>query len=198
MPTDTARHYDALIDEGNDPVLDTPVLASYMDKYDGRLFFELLSLTSEQDVLEIGCGSGRLAVKTAPRVRSFCGIDLSPKTVNAAKQHLEGKNVTLICGDFLTYPLEKRFDLIYSSLTFFHIEEKHKAINKVFALLNTGGRFVLSIDKSRSDILDYGSRKLKLYPDTPEALVNIMKDVGFSDIEKYETELAYILTAKAM
>lgn len=32
------RHYDALIDEGNDPVHDLPPLREYMDKRDGQTF----------------------------------------------------------------------------------------------------------------------------------------------------------------
>ena len=37
-------HYDALIAENNDPVLDPPTLAAYMERWDGAPFMELLSL----------------------------------------------------------------------------------------------------------------------------------------------------------
>ena len=79
------NHYDSLIDENNDPLQDTPALRAYMDKWDGQAFFEMLALSSNQKVLEIGCGTGRLAVRVAPVVSSFFGIDISPKTVERAK-----------------------------------------------------------------------------------------------------------------
>lgn len=49
------NHYDSLIDENNDPLQDTPALRAYMDKWDGQAFFEMLALSSNQKVLEIGC-----------------------------------------------------------------------------------------------------------------------------------------------
>ena len=47
-------HYDALIAENNDPVLDPPALAAYMERWDGAPFMELLSLDGTQSVLEPG------------------------------------------------------------------------------------------------------------------------------------------------
>ena len=41
-----------------------------------------------------------------------------------------------MCDDFLTYDFNEKFDVIYSSLTFMHIENKQEAINKVSSLLN--------------------------------------------------------------
>ena len=41
---DLIRHYDALIDEGNDPVFDPPPLREYMDKWDGQAFIDAMEL----------------------------------------------------------------------------------------------------------------------------------------------------------
>ena len=148
MAEDVIIHYDMLIDEGNDSVLDPPELRDYMNKWDGDVFLEMLGIDRVKSVLEIGCGTGRLAMRVAPFVRSFCGVDISPKTIDTARGHLSFDNVRLICADFTRYQFDERFDIIYSSLTFMHISEKAEAIRKVSELLNVGGRFVLSIDKS--------------------------------------------------
>lgn len=197
--TDTITHYNLLIDEGNDPVLDPPSLQAYMDKWDGALFLSLLGLNGSQSVLEIGCGTGRLALKIAPKVRSFVGIDISEKTVDRAKGHVYFKNSEIICGDFLTYEFDRRFDTVCSSLTFMHIKEKSAAISKTAALLVPNGRFVLSISKDESDVLDFGTRTVKLYPDSCEETVRMLEESGFGAIEVHETELAYVIAAvKAM
>ena len=67
------RHYDWLVDENNDPVHDPEPLRTYMDQWDGQPFMDALHLGKEKSVLEIGVGTGRLAVRAAPNCREFCG-----------------------------------------------------------------------------------------------------------------------------
>ena len=191
-----SKHYDLLIDENNDPVHDPEPLREYMDKWDGRQFTDSLQLTKEKSVLEIGVGTGRLAVRVAPECREIFGIDLSPKTAERAKENLKKQtNVTLVCGDFMSYEFGRKFDVIYSSLTFMHIKDKQAAINKVKSLLNDGGRFVLSVDKNQSDTIDYGTRKIKIYPDNKEDIVKYITQSGMSLIKVFETEFAEIFAA---
>ena len=185
-----------LIEENNDPVRDPEPLREYMDKWDGRQFIDSLQLTKEKSVLEIGVGTGRLAVRTAPNCREFCCIDISQKTVKRAKENLKKQtNVTLACGDFMSYEFGRKFDVIYSSLTFMHIKDKQAAINKVKTLLNISGRFVLSIDKIQSDTIEYGTRKIKIHPDRKEDIAEYINQSGMSLIKVFETEFAEIFAA---
>ncbi len=196
MNNNIIEYYDFIIDDGNDPVLDTPELKKYMDKWDGNTFINLLELNKNKSILEIGCGTGRLAVRVAPFVKSFCGIDISPKTIEIAKTHLPFLNTELICADFLTYKFDKTFDVIYSSLTFMHFENKEYAINKVSKLLNSGGRFVLSIDKNKNDIIDYGVRKIKIFPDDLDIVCNILSKNNVGLIDIVETEFAFLIVSE--
>ena len=67
MPkTEVIDHYDRLIEEGNDPVGDPEPLRAYMDKWDGQPFIDALELSKDKTILEIGVGTGRLAVRTVP------------------------------------------------------------------------------------------------------------------------------------
>lgn len=192
-----SKHYDLLIDENNDPVRDPEPLREYMDKWDGQAFIEKMKLDKGKTVLEIGIGTGRLAIRTAPKCREFFGIDISPKTIEKTTENLaEYDNVSLICDDFLTHQFNRDFDVIYSSLTFMHIEEKQKAINKVAALLKDGGRFVLSIDKNQSDTIDYGTRKIKIYPDNKEDIVKYITQSGMNLMKVLETDFAFVFIAE--
>ena len=137
-------HYDSLVDENNDPFRDPPALKRYMDKWDGNTFIDSLTLDQTKTVLEIGIGTGRLAVRTAPLCKKLVGIDISPKTIMRAKENLsEYSNVFLISGDFYAYPFDMKFDIIYSSLTFLHLQDKPKAIAIISTLLNKMGRLYL-------------------------------------------------------
>jgi len=189
-------HYDKLIDEDNDPFRDDIPLQEYMDKWDGHSFIDLLELTDKKSVLEIGVGTGRLAIKVLPFCKDFTGIDISLKTIKRAKENLADYNVNLICNDFLNYAFDKKFDVVYSSLTFMHIKEKQVAIQKVYNLLNNNGLFVLSIDKNQSEFIEMGNREIRIYPDTKELISNLFKEIGFLNIILIETEFAYIIKGK--
>ena len=191
------HHYDLLIDENNDPVHDQKPLREYMDKWDGQAFIDKMELDKNKSVLEIGVGTGRLAVRVAPLCGEFCGIDISPKTIDRAKENLvDFSNITLLCGDFLDSPFHNKFDVIYSSLTFMHIEEKQTAINKVAALLKDGGKFVLSIDKNQSEFIDTGTCKIKIYPDTGEKTAEYIKSAGLTILNQYDTEFATVFLSQ--
>ena len=196
MLNQVIEHYDLLAEEGDDPVHDPQFLKDYMDKWDGQRFIEKLNLEKTKEVLEIGVGTGRLAVRTVPLCGCFFGIDISAKTIELAKKNLaEWDNAVLLCGDFMTYTFPQTFDVIYSSLTFMHIEAKQIALNKVAGLLKDGGRFVLSIDKNQEGFIDMKSRKVRVFPDNPDEMATKMERAGLKMIEQYETEFAHVFVA---
>lgn len=191
------HHYDLLIDENNDPVHDPKPLQDYMNKWDGQVFIDKMGLNKENKVLEIGVGTGRLGVRVAPLCSKFVGIDISPKTIVRAKENLKDfGNITLICDDFLKHNFSETFDVIYSSLTFMHIGDKQTAINKVAALLNDGGKFVLSIDKNQDGFIDTGTRKIAVFPDILQNTVSYIANAGLKLIEQFKTEFAHIFVAE--
>ena len=190
---DVIKHYDGLIDENNDPVRDPQFLKSYMDKWDGSRFIESMQLDESKSVLEIGVGTGRLAIKTAPVCKRFCGIDISPKTIQRAYENLSSyHNIKLVCGDFMTF----EFDVIYSSLTFMHIKDKEGMIEKTASLLNNDGLFVLSIDKNQSEYIDMGIRRLKIYPDNPADTYSYILKAKLQLVDKFETDYAYVTVSR--
>ena len=80
---DVIDHYNKLIDENNDPARDPEPLRAYMDKWDGQEFIESMQLDKDRSVLEIGIGTGRLAMRVAPMCKNLCGIDISEKTIDS-------------------------------------------------------------------------------------------------------------------
>ena len=187
-------HYDLLIEENNDPFRDPPILQDYMNQWDGPLFIEAMKLNGTKRVLEIGVGTGRLAAKVLPNCLSFTGIDISPKTIDRAKENLAShKNAELICSDFSQHTFHTSFDVIYSSLTMMHFEHKQLFIKKVDALLCEKGIFCLSIDKNSDEYIDMGTRKLRIFPDTLDSTISIIKNSSMRITNMWETEFAYIL-----
>ena len=190
-------HYDLLIEENNDPFNDPPALQEYMNQWDGALFLKSLNLTASKSVLEIGVGTGRVAVKVAPHCKRLVGVDISPKTIERAKENLKDySNISFVCADFNTHPFNETFDIIYSSLTMMHFENKQQVISKVDTLLDKGGVFCLSIDKNQSDYIYMGTRKIKIYPDTLENIKSLIDASSMTVTNIYETDNAYIIVSK--
>lgn len=191
---DAKTHYDLLVDENNDSFRDPPVLQKYMESWDGQVFLDLMELDQSKTVLEIGVGTGRLAIKTAGHCRCLTGIDISRKTIERAEENLNHcQNISLICGDFMDYPFTETFDVIYSSLTMMHFEDKKTMIAKVTSLLNSNGLFCVSIDKSQGEWIDMGNRKIRIYPDTLERTIMLAKQAGLKEKKTVEVENAYLI-----
>lgn len=189
-------HYDALIDENHDFFRDPPAMQGYMEKWDGKSFLDALKLDDTKTALEIGIGTGRIAGKTAPFCKKLVGIDISAKTIQRAKENLfPHKNITYICGNFLDFDFQETFDVVYSSLTFMHIEKKKDAIEKIAGLLNPDGRAVLSLDKNQEESIDFGIRKITVFPDTPQEISGLFTAAGMNTLQVIETEFAHIVVA---
>lgn len=194
---DVIIHYDLLIEEQNDPFRDPPALQKYMCKWDGKPFLEALKLADDKSVLEIGIGTGRIAAKVAPYCLKMTGVDISPKTIERAKENLkEYSNISFICADFSSYEFGETFDVIYSSLTMMHFKNKASVVNKVDKLLNDNGIFCLSIDKNQSEYIDMGTRKIMIYPDTLDNITSIICGTAMSVENVIETDNAYIIVSR--
>lgn len=115
-------------------------LAFYVDTY----------MASEDPVVELGVGDGRIAVPAASRGRRVIGVDLSSAMLERCRRRAEGTGVldrlTLLRADFRHFHLEEPAALIalpYHSLGhLLTLEEKRRAIAHVFTELRPGGRFI--------------------------------------------------------
>lgn len=117
--------------------------------------------------------------------------------IKRAEQHLEKyKNVTLICGDFPASDFDAEFDVIYSSLTWMHFRDKQAVMNKTAGLLKNYGRFVLSVSKDQADTIEYGSRKIRIFPDGFNEIRAQIENSGLHLLQTVETENAYIFVSE--
>lgn len=199
MRTDVITHYDLLIAEENDPFRDPKPLQDYMNLWDGPAFLEAMALDGSQSVLEIGVGTGRLAARVLPLCQAFTGVDISPATVARAKENLASfPHCRLLCADILSFCPEETYDVVYSSLTLLHIENKPAFFRKAASLLASGGKLVLSISKDQSACLDMGVRQLPLYPDRPDTTCRFLLDAGFAIERREETEFAHLFICRKM
>lgn len=105
----------------------------------------MLESRKKQNVLEIGCGTGRHTQKLLKQNNKVTGIDISEGMLEVAKKKLPAENLTLLNADYMTHDFAAdSFDVIVSSLVVEHIENLELLFQKVRKILKPGGEFYLS------------------------------------------------------
>jgi 2-polyprenyl-3-methyl-5-hydroxy-6-metoxy-1,4-benzoquinol methylase len=98
-------------------------------------------------VLDVGCGSGRIAEFVLEAgAAHYVGIDFSEPMVDMARGRLErfGERVELILGDFLETALDGQFDVVLGLGLFDYLPDAHRFSRRMFELCAPGGSLVAS------------------------------------------------------
>jgi SAM-dependent methyltransferase len=130
-----AERYDATLGERGDPV----VVAATVDF--------LAELAGDGPVLELGIGTGRIALPLAARGVSVHGIDLSPDMVAQLRAKPGGEDIPVTIGDFATARAGEAFSLAYlffNTINNLTTQDAQVAcFENVAAQLEPGGCFVV-------------------------------------------------------
>ena len=126
---------------------------------DRPLHHALLELTVSTpigDLLDIGCGQGRVMQLLASRARRAVGVDIDADARRYARAHLllAGlRNCTFRHGDMYALPLgEQRFDTVIVDDVLGIAEKPVKVLTEAARHLNEGGRLVLLTATSPGDV----------------------------------------------
>jgi ubiquinone/menaquinone biosynthesis C-methylase UbiE len=106
-------------------------------------------------VLDIGCGTGKLARRLAQRGSSVVGLDLCEPMVRQARGKLngDGSRVRLAVGDSEHLPFAAgSFDAVTCSNSFHHYPNQAAVVREMFRVLQPGGR-LLVLDGFRDNII---------------------------------------------
>jgi len=109
----------------------------------------LAELAGEGAALELGIGTGRIALPLSQRGVRVHGIDLSPSMVAQLRAKPGAENITVTIGDFATTHVGSTFDLAY--LVFNTImnlttqDAQVECFRSVAAHLEPGGCFVIEV-----------------------------------------------------
>ncbi|MFH0783426.1 MAG: class I SAM-dependent methyltransferase [Pseudomonadota bacterium] len=97
-----------------------------MESFSEDLVFFKRMLSPEGAVLELGCGTGRVARHLAKKQRPITGVDISQPMLRLAAEH-QHPHCTYICMDMLFPAFRKPFDAIiiaYNTLNLLTTENK--------------------------------------------------------------------------
>jgi SAM-dependent methyltransferase len=96
------------------------------------------------DVLDLGCGTGSLALLAAETGHRVTGVDLSPAMVASARAKLAGRDAVFLVGDAALPPVgEQLFDVVLVRHVLWTLPDPGRALRHWRGLLRPGGRLVL-------------------------------------------------------
>jgi len=113
-----------------------------------EVMLKQLKLTKDMDVLDFGCGTGLIALKFAPHVRSVTGADTSRGMLDVFQKKGEEKFLHNIKTSHLDLThggaVPGQYHLITSSMTLHHVQDTQKLLKKFYQALLPGGQVVLA------------------------------------------------------
>ncbi len=119
---------------------------------DVKIFFRGLEhlIHCEQDILDLGCGIGRMDETLSPRVRSLVGVDVSSGMINRAKTrlaHLSNTRFVEVSGCDLSPIPDNSVTLIFSHIVFQHMPKSvvRAYVSDAYRVLVPGGHIVFQV-----------------------------------------------------
>jgi ubiquinone/menaquinone biosynthesis C-methylase UbiE len=166
-----------------------------------RRLVELAGIASGQDVLDLGCGTGTLALlikQTCPGAR-VVGLDIDPRILAIARRKTQraGADLELRQGSATEPPFAPgSFDRVLTTLVLHHLTtaQKRTALSAVRRLLRPGGELhVADWGKPHNALMQVASMGFRLFDggETTEAnlrgqLPALIAEAGFTDVSDSE------------
>jgi SAM-dependent methyltransferase len=107
----------------------------------------LAGIAGAGPVLELGIGTGRVALPLLARGVTVHGVDASERMVEKLRAKPGGRSIPVTIGDFSDFALDERFTLVYVVFnTFYGLltqDDQVRCFERVAAHLRPGGRFLV-------------------------------------------------------
>jgi len=165
------------------------------------LAVEMSKVKDEESVLDVGCGTGLLSLKFLEAAKcTITGVDLSEDMLNIWKEKIDtldlADRVAIKSGNAANLEFkDSSFEIIASTVTLHHVQDKQPAIDKIYKLLKPGGRFVMGdLDVDTSGKLDNVQRLRHILDYLKEELSLALADGGVESFSRmYDNGKKHIL-----
>lgn len=122
----------------------------YWSEYEERAFMALRRIRdavtaaigpgANRSLLEVGCGPGKFLKLAQQAGFEVSGVDLGEDLVRQAREQTGGN---IVCGEFMTQPFDRRFDVVAMLDLIEHLPDPLAAVRRAYDLLNPGGSLVV-------------------------------------------------------
>ena len=111
-------------------------------------FKKLMPDVKDKTILDLGCGYGIMdEYYSKLGAKEIVGIDISKHMLEIANKDFKLDNITYINMSMEDISkIDKKFDIVMSSLAFHYVEDYNKLIKDIYNLLNDEGYLVFSME----------------------------------------------------
>ena len=158
MPTESPSYLPALRFRSLTRLYDPAVRLTTREKRFKGMLIEQAAIAPDQRVLDLGCGTGTLAIqlKQGEPGAKVAGLDADPEMLDQARAKAERAGVELDLTEGFSTELpfkDKSFDRVLSTLFFHHLdpEPKRETAREIARVLKRGGELHVADWGSPSD-----------------------------------------------
>lgn len=125
----------------------------YLDRHGfiierGQALIDLLDPQAGERILDLGCGTGDIAVAMSKRGAHVVGVDASPAMIASARERFPDQDFRV--ADAAELPFETGFDAVYSHAVLHWVPRADEAARSIARALKPGGRFVAEFGGHRN------------------------------------------------
>ncbi|MBW1672817.1 MAG: class I SAM-dependent methyltransferase [Deltaproteobacteria bacterium] len=139
----------------------------------------------DQEVLEIGCGDGRITTQLIGKAKKLVAIDPEAANIAEAKETMDGVGLRIGSGECLEFPSES-FDVILFTLSLHH-QDSSVALREAKRVLRDHGRVMILEPVNDGEI----EQVCNFIQDETRVLQDALRAIEASDFEVERSEVFY-------
>ncbi len=158
---------------------------AYLDSFEKDKLLPLLGDLKNKKVLDVGAGTGRLAMRLAKLGADVTALDVSGAMLEEIKKKLKRNSaeIKVIVGDCESMPFgDESFDVVVAAFLIVHLKDLRRFFDEVYRILKPGGKFlVTNINQKRPPEIrtKEGIIEIESYYHRPEKVREILEDLAF-------------------
>lgn len=154
-----------------------------------------LKLTGGEDVLDLGCGDGKVTAEIVGQLKTgtVVGVDNSGAMIAFANKKYPASrypNIEFKLMDARELAFEGQFDVVFSNAVLHWIKDHNPVLKGLYKALKSGGKILLQMGAKDGVALFISALdQVRLSPEWQDYFVDFEFPYGFMSVEEYEAML---------
>ena len=166
----------------------------YLNSFEQNKILPLLGEVKNKEILEVGVGTGRLAIRLANLGAKITAVDVSPQMLAVLKS--KNDKVKIVMGDAENLPFSNDvFDLVIATFLIVNLKNPKIFFDEAYRVLKDGGQLVVTnINQKEAPAVKTrnGIIKIESYYHRPAKVIEDLESLAFKvdkNIFIYENEI---------
>lgn len=159
----------------------------YWDSFEKGRVLPLLGEVKDKKILDVGAGTGRLAIRLAKAGAKVTALDVSEAMLNKLKA--KSYKLKAVVGDAENLPFaDESFDIVIAAFLVVHLKDPNRFFKEAYRVLKQSGLFLINnINQRKAPAVKTreGLIEIESYYHRPEKIREALEELAFG-IEKEE------------